>query len=105
LSRGKRGEKKMIYKFSDDIVQKVWEKGVMVTGEDSSRRRKDVCGAWISRSMYGDRSSQYNEGWEVDHITAGSDGGTDDLSNLRPLQWHNNASRQDGPLTCPVKAR
>jgi len=95
----------MIYKFSDDIVQKVWEKGTIAIGIDSNHRRKDMCGALIDRNMYGDRSSQNNTGWEIDHIKPESDGGTDDLSNLRPLQWYNNATKSDGGLTCPIKAK
>lgn len=95
----------MIYKFSDSIVQKVWEKGIIVQDIDLNSRRKDICGAWIDRNMYGDRSDQNNNGWEVDHITPESDGGTNDLSNLRPLQWYNNVSRQNGSLNCPVKAK
>lgn len=93
----------MFQKFSEDIVQKVWEKGHVVPGYDSGRYRKDVCGAWIARILYGDRSSQNNHGWEIDHIKPESDGGTDDLSNLRPLQWYNNATKSDERLTCPIK--
>lgn len=95
----------MLQKFSDDIIQKVWEKGIIISGINSNVRRQDVCGAWIDRNMYGDRSSQNNTGWEIDHIKPESQGGTDDLSNLRPLQWYNNANKSDGKLTCPMKAR
>jgi len=86
--------------FSDDTIQKVWEKGTVVSGYDKNVWRKDQCGAWIKRDRYGDRDSKY--GWEIDHIKPSSDGGGDELSNLRPLQWENNASKQEGRLTCPV---
>jgi len=88
--------------YSDDLVQKVWEKGSAVSNNDPAVWRKDQCEAWIGRQYYGNRDSKY--GWEIDHIKPVSDGGRDDLSNLRPLQWENNASKQDGRLTCPVVA-
>ncbi len=86
--------------FSDDMIQKVWNKAKVIPGNDPDLWRKDQCGAWIGRDFYGNRNSEY--GWEIDHITPVSDGGTDALSNLRPLQWKNNASRQDGRLACKV---
>ena len=86
--------------FSNGIVQRVWEKGQITPGNDPNEWRKDQCGAWIGRRFYGDRNSQY--GWEIDHIISVDSGGTDSLSNLRLLQWVNNASRQEGKLTCPV---
>lgn len=86
--------------FSEDTVQKVWEKGTVVPNNDPDKWRKDACKAWISREKYGDRNSTY--GWEIDHIKPESEGGTDDLSNLRPLQWENNVATQAGRLKCPV---
>lgn len=88
--------------FSDYTIQKVWEKGQKVTGNAPNVWRKDQCGAWIGKSFYGDRRSKY--GWEIDHIKPASQGGGDDLYNLRPLQWENNANKQDERLTCPVTA-
>jgi len=89
--------------FSESIIQKVWEKAYRVAGYDATVWRKDECGAWIRRYEYGNRASQY--GWEIDHIRPQSEGGGDELSNLRPLQWQNNAARQnDGYLSCPVRA-
>lgn len=78
----------------------VWIKATVVPNVDSTKWRKDQCGAWIGWEYYGDRSSDY--GWEIDHITPVSKGGLDILSNVRPLQWKNNASRQDDRLCCKI---
>lgn len=85
--------------WSDEMIQKVWEKGSVIAENDKARWRKDECGAWIGRTEYGNRDSQY--GWEIDHI---SPGGSDQLSNLRPLQWQNNVEKSDGRLKCNVAA-
>jgi hypothetical protein len=87
---------------SNYTVEEVWEKGKTVQGNDPDEWRKDHCGAWIARNKYGKRDSKY--GWEIDHITPESEGGKDTLSNVRPLQWENNASKQAGRLTCVVTA-
>ena len=86
--------------FSDETKRAVWNKAIEVYGYDPKLWRKDQCNAWIGWDYYGDRSSDF--GWEIDHITPVSQGGSDDLSNLRPLQWENNAARQDDRLTCVV---
>ncbi len=86
--------------YSSDIVQKVWEKGSVVSNNDPNVWRQDQCKAWIGRQHYGNRQSQY--GWEIDHIKPESEGGGEELSNLRPLQWQNNASKQAGRLDCVV---
>lgn len=79
--------------WSDEMIQAVWEKGTPAANNSPSEWRQDACGAWMSRSQYGNRDSQY--GWEIDHIAPK---GPDVLGNLRPLQWENNASRGDGHL-------
>lgn len=90
--------------FADDVVQQVWNKAKHVSEENERRGfRKDECDAWISRSQYGNRNSQY--GWEIDHIRPKAKGGADAPSNLRPLQWENNASKSDDRLVCVVTAR
>lgn len=71
----------------------VWEKAQKVPNNDPKIWRKDYAGAWIKRSEYGNRDSIY--GWEVDHRKPICKGGTDDLSNLDPLQWENNCTKGD----------
>jgi len=83
--------------WSNDIIQKVWIKGKIESGYNSDEWRKDDCDAWIGRNFYGNRNS--DKGWEIDHI---SSGGSDELSNLRPLQWQNNVDKSDGRLKCNV---
>ena len=88
---------------SEDLVQKVWEKGHIISGNDKDIFRQDDCKAWINRKQYGNRDSKY--GWEIDHIKPESKGGSDDLPNLRPLQWKNNAHKQDGKSGCAVTSK
>ncbi len=74
-------------------AENVWSKAEVILGEDSDVVRKDKCGAKIKKAEYGCRQFQY--GWEIDHIQPKDDEGSDDLSNLQPLHWKNNASKSD----------
>ena len=96
----KEAERIRFNNMEDNIILQVWKKGQAVPGYDSSKYRKDQCGAWMIFNEYGNRSSIY--GWEIDHITPQSKGGSDALSNLRPLQWENNMAKSDGRLSCAV---
>lgn len=78
--------------WSDDLIQKIWNKATKVEGFNESKYRKDACGAWIARDKYG---TDHQFGWEVDHIYPLSKGGDDDLLNLRPLHYENNRSKAD----------
>ena len=89
--------------FDDATINAVWNKGQIIGTNNPAVYRKDECDAWIYRQDYGNRDSQY--GWEIDHLKPVDLGGSDQLSNLRPLQWENNASRGAlGGLTCSVTA-
>ncbi len=88
--------------FSDADIEAVWKKGTTVEGNAPADWRKDQCGAWIKRNSYGDRKSDF--GWEIDHIKTQANGGGDELGNLRPLHWKNNAAKSDGNLKCVFTA-
>ncbi|MDD2693472.1 MAG: HNH endonuclease signature motif containing protein [Candidatus Gracilibacteria bacterium] len=86
--------------FSESEKLAVWNKGGVDSQYDSNMWRFDKCGAWMKFSDYGNRNSKY--GWEIDHIVPTSKNGSDDISNLQPLRWENNAAKSDGQLVCAV---
>ncbi|MFH0991478.1 MAG: hypothetical protein V1799_15835 [bacterium] len=85
--------------YNNTVIQKVWEKALIDPDNDSTVWRKDKCGAWIRRSLYGDRESLY--GWVIEHIELN---GTDHPSNLQPLQWKNALDASQGILQCRITA-
>ncbi len=74
--------------FSNSMVDAVWEKAYVVEGYDPNLWRRDKCGALIRKLHFGDTDSKF--GWEIDHVKPVSEGGSDALINLEPLQWENN---------------
>ncbi len=76
--------------FSDATIEAVWSKATPIPGRPGYA--KDQCGATIYRHSYG---AITDLGWEVDHRDPVSNGGSDDLNNLQPLQWQNNRGKGD----------
>ena len=89
-------------RYSEDIVWQVWSKGKVEGGNDPVFWRKDEYGAWLFRSHYENRDSEY--GWVIDYIKPLTEGGTDDISNLCPLHWKNDIPKTDGNLEGHVTA-
>ncbi len=66
-------------------IEQVWEKGMRTTMGDPSIIRLDEQGNFIVRDHYGRKASQF--GWKIDLIVPRRLGGSDDISNLRPLHY------------------
>ena len=71
--------------MDEKTIQAVWEKETSIPDYSPDLWRWDHLGNSIKRTEYGNRESEY--GWEIDHIRLAGAGGSDVLSNLRPLQW------------------
>lgn len=86
--------------FDAETIEAVWKKG-KPDAQDASVRR-DACNASMQRSKYG-KTEKF--GWEIDHIKPVARDGTDELSNLQPLQWENNRHKSDSwpEWTCKIK--
>lgn len=79
--------------FTQDEINAVWEKAIKQQNNNPDVFRKDYAGAWIRKEDYGQRDKTY--GWEIDHLLPLEKGGTNDIDNLYPLHWRNNASKSD----------
>ena len=99
----------MLRKYNTDTNGSHWAeitkleiryKAQPIPGRPSNLWRRDCCGFTIRYTDFGDRDSMY--GWEIDHIYPLAEGGNDDLRNLQPLHWKNNAQKGDNlSWNCP----
>lgn len=69
------------------LLEQIWKKAHKIKGQNSSVYRKDEFCMWIKYSEYGNHADAL--GWEVDYVVPKSEGGTNDISNLKPIQWKN----------------
>ncbi len=76
-----------------EVIQAIWEKGVIVEGYNPAMYRKDAANAWMARDAYGDFNRDL--GWSIDHIYPESKGGQNHFVNLRPMNWKNNNRKQN----------
>ena len=70
--------------FSETEVVAVWSKGRPIPFHDPSIWRRDDFGRVLHRRALNLADHPY--GWEIDHIVALAQGGTNALHNLRPLK-------------------
>ena len=77
---------------SDDLVDKVWDKAKKVRGENPSKVRQDPYGNKIRKDQFGKGGKT---GWEIDHITPSSKGGSDAVRNLQAMQTKKNRELGD----------
>lgn len=82
---------------SNKTIDEVFDKGKKVRGLDPNKYRRDACGNIIFKASHGKHSPM---GWEKDHIQPKSQGGSDKVSNLRPLQTKANRQRGNRKLKC-----
>jgi hypothetical protein len=75
--------------FTEARKLAVWAKGEIIQGFDPAVWRRDAFGSVMRYGDYGDRN--LTNGWEIDHIHPSALLGSDDISNLRPLNCTNNA--------------
>ena len=78
----------------EELKLAVWKKGKKIPDCDPDVWRYDDMGKLIRFTDHGDRDSEF--GWEIDHIVPRARKGSDALSNLRSLNWKDNAERGAG---------
>jgi hypothetical protein len=88
----------MAYKYPfakacEQLKLSVWAKGEIAMGYNGVFYRRDVFGTWMHYAAHGNTSSHF--GWEISYIKPLEQGGTNELSNLQPLQWRNHRNQMN----------
>ncbi len=73
-----------------DQKEKAWENSKKIRGKDPDKYRQDPYGNPMYKPSYGKSSEM---GWEIDHITPQSKGGSDSTKNLQALNTSGNRSK------------
>jgi len=69
--------------YGEEEKAAVWHKGQPILGWSPDEWRMDHQGRPLFRPAYDDTGCEF--GWKIAHIVPRERGGTDDLSNLRPV--------------------
>ncbi len=77
---------------SEELIDKVWDKADEIRGKNPDLYRKDAYGNPIFRHSYGKNTEM---GWQIDHIKAVAQGGSDNMRNLQALKSSINQSKGD----------
>ncbi|RLD26987.1 MAG: HNH endonuclease [Bacteroidetes bacterium] len=100
----KRNKDRLGNPWPEATTKLVWQKGEVIPSLSPVAWRKDICGSLMKFYEYNNLDSDY--GWEIDHIKPESNGGSDDIINLQPLNWKNNADKDDKlNWRCPGKEK
>ena len=75
----------------DDLKIRAWQKDALIPGYDSALWRRDAFGDTIAFAASGNSHSDH--GWDIDQSVPVAAGGSDLISNLRPLHWRANVAR------------